>query len=284
MALSHTTRRDQWPAGLSEAYSRYPGPYTHENSEVLLDEEAIELFNGWPVWQEMTDAEERRIAGNMNVILDLAARQAGFGQVFPDQFECLLSDGSVLKPDASILSWQRFKQQVKPQGASKKPTMEGGPELVVEIRSPSNRRTEEQRKRTLYFANAVQLIWDVDIKGRQILVYQYAEPKTPRRFTGNDKIDCEPFLPGWRRSVADFFGEQLSAEKVAGEVAVTWRAESRLQALREVLLLQAQARFGLDVPPNLPALLSSQPEAHLMKLAALLATISSLEQWLAAFL
>ncbi|MFZ2617683.1 MAG: hypothetical protein WA077_16975, partial [Anaerolineae bacterium] len=66
-----------WPTDILEAYGRSVGPYTIDNAEMILDGEAVELYNGWLVWQEMTDFFERTVAGNIQAMLDLSARKAG---------------------------------------------------------------------------------------------------------------------------------------------------------------------------------------------------------------
>lgn len=88
------------PHDILEAYARLAGPYTIENAEVFLEEEAVELFNGWLVWQEMTTPKERRVVVNIQAMLDVAARKVGFGQARPDQLECLLSNSDDFKPNA----------------------------------------------------------------------------------------------------------------------------------------------------------------------------------------
>jgi hypothetical protein len=60
------------PRNIIEAYARPRGPYTLDNSSRLLDEHAtLELLNGWLVWKEMGDLNERRIAGNIEKVLGL---------------------------------------------------------------------------------------------------------------------------------------------------------------------------------------------------------------------
>src|SRR4051794_17742133 len=76
---THYRTRQDWPNGLGAAYQRGRGPYTIYNATTLVGEEPLELFNGWLVWQAMTDAEERRIAATIQEILSLAARAIGFG-------------------------------------------------------------------------------------------------------------------------------------------------------------------------------------------------------------
>lgn len=272
---------ERWPRDLLEAYARYPGPYTIENAETILEEEPVELYNGWLVWQEMTDPRERRVVANIQDMLSISARNAGFGQALPDQLECLLSNGDVVKPDASLISWQRLRDNVKPYGPRGRPTLMGGPELVVEVRSPSNRRAQERRKRELYFANNVQIVWDVDEEHQVIWVYRAEAPDEPTRYGIEDEIDCEPLLPGWRRRVADIFAEQASAEVIAGEVAEEWKAAGRAEALREMLPRFVRLRFGAEPPADLSTRLAVCDLAQLEKLEASVETCESLDEWLA---
>lgn len=214
-----------WPRDILEAYARGRGPYTVENANTILEEEAVELYNGWLVWQAMTDTIERRVVANLQAMLDLSARHTGFGQAMPDQLECLLSNGDAVKPDASLISWHRLATQCVPTGPNNRELLGGGPELVIEVRSPSNRRAQERRKRQFYFTNGVQIVWDVDAENQVIWVYRATAPNQPTRYGIEDELDCEPLLPGWRRDLVDIFAEEASAEAVAGEVAVGWRAE-----------------------------------------------------------
>ena len=218
-----------WPRHILEAYARDRGPYTIENAETLLEEEPVELYNGWLVWQDMTDVHERRSVANIQDMLSISARKAGFGQALPDQLECLLHNGDVVKPDTSLISWHRLQTAVLPSGPHQRPVLNGGPELVVEVRSPSNRRARERFKRELYFANQVQIVWDVDERRQTVWVYRAECPTQPTRLNVQDDIDCEPLLPGWRRRVADIFAEQASAEAMVGEVAQAWIAEGRAE-------------------------------------------------------
>ncbi len=287
-----TLSQDQpghWPRDILEAYARYPGPYTLENAETLLEEESVELYNGWLVWQEMTDAIERRGVSTLQAMLDLSARKQNFGQALPDQLECLLSDGSVVKPNASVISWRRMQEHVRPYGPRQRPTLVGGPELVIEVRSPSNRRAQERFKRQLYFANGVQMVWDVDPVRQIIWVYRAETPETPQAYGVEDTLDCLPLLPGWQRRVADIFAEQASAEAVAGEVAQAWIAAGRAEgvaegaatALRELLPLLVRMRFGATLPEAVPHRLASCSLAQLHTLQLAVETCPDLEAWLA---
>ncbi len=123
-----------WPRDLLEAYARDPGPYTLDNADAFLDNEPLELSNGWLVWQEMTDFAERRVVANIQGRLSLSARKVGYGQALPDQLECLLHNGDVVTPDASLALWERLRTAVPPSGPNQRPLLLGGPGLVIEVR------------------------------------------------------------------------------------------------------------------------------------------------------
>ena len=99
MAYDRDRSRGDWPSTILEAYKGGRGPYTVRNAYTLLSEESLELYHGWLVWQEMTNAQERRVVEAIQEIISLVARAAGVGQAYPDQFECLMKNGNVLKPD-----------------------------------------------------------------------------------------------------------------------------------------------------------------------------------------
>ena len=203
------------------------GHYTVQNAAFLLGrEEPLELYNGWLVWQAMTDPPERRIAANIQVILDLVARAAGFGQAYPDQLECVMVNGDTVKPDLCIISNGLFEQKVRPV---KKPDKEGkhlklygSPELVIEIHAPSNTRAGERKKRDGYFASGAKIIWNVDPKREKIWVYEPDNQEQGTEFAGETEISC-PLFPGWKRQTADFFSKNLTAEQIRGRLR--WSGE-----------------------------------------------------------
>ena len=166
-----------WLSDPLEALKRERGPFTAVTAEQILEEEAVELYNGWLVPQEMTDLVERKVVSTIQGMLDLSARKIDFGQAIMDQMECLLNNGTVIKPDCSLISWERFNRDVIPYGPNQRPTLIGCPELVIESRSPSNWRKQEAAKRALYFAHGTKIVWDVDEANNEIYVYRAEAPE-----------------------------------------------------------------------------------------------------------
>lgn len=289
--------RQNWPLDIEAAYRRISGPYSAVNTWVLLEEEPLELFNGWLVWQPMTNADERRIAGVIQVILDWAARLVGFGQAYPDQLECVMAKGDVLKPDVCLISNDRFDSRVEPvaEGLEHK-VLRGSPEFVVEIRSPSNRRSQERRKRKIYFENGAEVIWDVDPVNHKIWAYEVENPEIGREYNAEDEIACERFLPGWKRKVSDFFDKYLTAEQIAGAAVDKWRSEGyaageekgreegERSALTKLILRQAGRRYAdNELPSGLETTLGRFSSEQLTEIADAIATSPTLADWLANF-
>ncbi|MEM7536889.1 MAG: Uma2 family endonuclease, partial [Chloroflexota bacterium] len=219
-----------WPRNLLEAYDRPRGPYNIDNIDIILSEESRELFHGWLVWKHMTHGIERGIVGNITNTVSPFAIHIGFGTVYPDQTECVMSNGDVLIPDACLISWQRRDEILQPHGPNDRPLFKGGPELVIEARSPSNTRKEDREKRAKYFANGTQVVWDVDEETQRIWVYRANAPSRPTEYRMGDEITCE-FLPGWRRNLTDLFSEQISIEAVAGEIMEESREEGKEEGI-----------------------------------------------------
>ena len=163
-----------------EAEARKLGPYTVADMEIYLEEYefSVELYNGWVVWQQMTDKNERTVASTIQSMLDISARKAGFGQVLPDQTECRLDEGNDIIPDAALISWPRLKKDFILHGPNQRPLLIKCPELVIESRSPSNWRKQERLKREKYFAHGTQIIWDVDEPNKRIYVLPSRQSRT----------------------------------------------------------------------------------------------------------
>lgn len=221
---NHPSFTADWLHDPLEALDRSLGPYTVADMERYLDDYAIELYNGWLVWQAMGDAIERTVLSNLQAMLDISARKCGYGQALPDQTECRLDNHNDIIPDASLVSWARLENDLILVGPNQRRVLTQCPELVIESRSPSNTRKADRIKRAMYFAKGTQIVWELDEEHELIDVYYATAPEKAVRYRVGDTIICELLL-GWRRQVADIFARRVSAETIAGEVAVAWRDE-----------------------------------------------------------
>lgn len=280
------------PRDLLEASQRSKGPYTFYNAFDLLNDHPLELMNGWLVWDKMTDFDERTFAHNVQMILDLAARSSNFGQAYPDQIECELKGGSVIKPDVCVVSRDRRLKKVKSRGRGRRfrKILIGGPDLAVELRSPSNSRNNDAFKRGRYFDNGTPLVWDIDPRQKFIQVWRATDRENCERYNVGDMITYELF-PGWSRPVADFFSVDYTVEQMLGQVAVDLEArgeakgkvEGQITALRGILPTMLKIRFGGE---NLPEDLAERVKNYNLKqlelITSTIATSPTLQDWIAS--
>ena len=97
-------------------------------------------------------------------------------------------------PDVSYLSQERIQQ------ASSDGYVPGGPELAVEVVSPSESAEDLQEKVEQYLASGSQVVYP---KTRTIHVFPQAAASAP---LGEDDLLEEPHLfPGWSIPVTELF-------------------------------------------------------------------------------
>ncbi|HEX8392203.1 MAG TPA: Uma2 family endonuclease [Longimicrobium sp.] len=90
------------------------------------------------------------------------------------------------------------------------PVISGAPAFVAEVRSTTDYGPAAERamarKRALWFAAGVQVLWDVDVLRRQIIRVFRAESPDATVVRGRGEIaDAEPAVPGWRFPVDELF-------------------------------------------------------------------------------
>ena len=105
----------------------------------------------------------------------LAAREADLGHVYIDRsrMASLPADLSC-EPDVCLVSWDslqtgrvRYRPPPKPSGPLDLLEIEGGPDLVVEIVSPSSVAKDTVRLPPAYFAAGVLELWLVDARAEE---------------------------------------------------------------------------------------------------------------------
>lgn len=121
-----------------------------ENSRVeLIDGEMI-------VSPEPSIRHERIVARLAHQLLD-AVRISG-GEAFLGHAAVRFSNGTVVVPDLIWIAESR-------RGILSKQYVEGAPDLVIEVLSPSNRKHDLEVKRRLYERECVREFWIVDPEG-----------------------------------------------------------------------------------------------------------------------
>jgi Uma2 family endonuclease len=105
----------------------------------------------------------------------------------------------VRMPDVGFYSWSHFPGRTLPAGG----VLDMAADLVVEILSPSNTRTEMEQKRREYFASGTRLYWEVLPETRHVRVF--TDVNTHTLLGENDSLVGEPVLPGFVLSIQEWF-------------------------------------------------------------------------------
>jgi Uma2 family endonuclease len=131
----------------------------------------------------------QRISLRLLYLLQSYLETHAIGEVFHAPFDVLLSEIDIVVPDLVYLSKDRARFLTAKN-------LQGPPELVVEILSPSTRPRDERLKRDLYERVGVDEYWLVDPDGDTIVVYRRAGNafEQPVRYT-KGQVLTTPLLP-----------------------------------------------------------------------------------------
>jgi len=172
-----------------------PPPGTATDDDIVKTQ-LCELIDGTIVGKAVGIFESALGMMLGHVLLNfLETNNLGFA-VGPD---CHIRFGSEIRePDVAFVSWSKC-----PDGVPDTAIGEVTPDLAVEILSRSNTKAEMERKRRVYFAHGVQLVWIADPRKRTVEVWTNVEKC--RTLTENDTLDGGTVLPGFVLPIRDWF-------------------------------------------------------------------------------
>jgi len=110
-----------------------------------------------------------------------------------------LNPGLVRIPDVCFIRWARLPGGQLPR----EPIPTPGPDLAVEVLSPSNTAEEMDRKVREYFAAGASLVWIIDPDTRSARAC--AAPDRVRRHDEDEPLDGAGILPGFTPSLKALF-------------------------------------------------------------------------------
>lgn len=141
-------------------------------------------------------------AGNLHFRLRLYADKVG-GQAFFAPYDVYFGKDNVVEPDLLFIRADHLERiGVK--------YLEGAPDLVVEISSPSTRRVELVRKRELYERFGVTEYWFVDLEAERVEIYLLTERAyaAPQLLYPGETLQSSA-LPGFRMPVGEALGGKV---------------------------------------------------------------------------
>lgn len=147
------------------------GGWTYEDYVCLPDDGwRYEVIRGELHMVPASREIHQRASGGLFVALWSFARNHQLGRVYEAPFEVILSDlATPVQPDILFISAERVDEIVTPR------RVEGPPDLIVEILSPSNWMDDRRLKFELYEEAGVREYWIVDPDKLEIEVFVLQE-------------------------------------------------------------------------------------------------------------
>jgi Uma2 family endonuclease len=124
-----------------------------------------ELIDGEHIVSAAPIVKHQRVALNLAFIILTFVRPRGLGDVFMAPVDVVFSDFDVVEPDVLYVAAENAHRV-------REDHVDGAPDLVVEILSPSSRRIDKVRKHRLYEAHGVPEYWLADPKTDTLEVYR----------------------------------------------------------------------------------------------------------------
>jgi Uma2 family endonuclease len=159
-----------------------------------------ELVDGRIVPLPPTRPEHGEIELSLGSELKAWVRSSGRGRVSGGEVGLYIrrNPDTVRAADLIFISHERYARW------GRATYLDVAPELVVEIMSPTDRRSDVLEKVGDYLAAGVDRVWVVDPKLQCVLAYRTLTEV--QRFEMGDVLADEELLPGFRMAVADLFG------------------------------------------------------------------------------
>jgi Uma2 family endonuclease len=164
---------------------------------VLLPDDGLrhEIIDGEHYANPAPNTKHQTVQGNLYAALRAYVKQHRLGAVFGAPFDVVLSELDVVQPDVVFVSNAR-------RASITAANVQGAPDLVIEILSPSNRQYDEVVKRKRDAAMGVAEYWIVDPESETVKIYRRAGNLVP--VESADPLTTPP-LPGFALTLAEIF-------------------------------------------------------------------------------
>lgn len=173
--------------------------FTYEDYLNTPEDKRYELLDGNLVALSSPEEFHQRVSILLGSKLVQVAVENRLGKVYHAPFDVVLSNTDVVQPDLIFVSNERA-DIITPEN------IQGAPDLVVEILSPSTAARDKTFKRSLYAKHGITEYWMVDLTEKTITILRHGE----RGFEvieiyGEGEILTSPTLQGFTLNLDDIF-------------------------------------------------------------------------------
>ena len=172
---------------------------TYEDYFNTPDDERYELLDGELVMVPAPRTTHQTTGLGIKLALYTFVREHSLGHILDAPTDVVLSDTTVLQPDILFVSAERAHIITEAN-------VQGAPDLVVEVLSPSTAERDTTTKRALYYRHGVREFWlvDTDAKTVAVLVRGRSDFESVGQYSLGDTL-TSPALEGFSLGLGEIF-------------------------------------------------------------------------------
>jgi Uma2 family endonuclease len=174
--------------------------FTYKDYLQLPEDKRYELIEGEFLMVPSPIPAHQDVLQNLFRVLDVHIRNQDLGKVYLAPLDVILSEESVLQPDLLFISKERLHIITERN-------IQGAPDLVIEILSPSTAERDKGLKQKLYAKFGIQEYWLVDPDKKVIEVMSLGEGGFESTGVYQEEATLDsPLLKGISMDVREVFG------------------------------------------------------------------------------
>ena len=160
----------------------------------------FELIEGEVFMTPSPNTKHQTAAANLHLALGQFVRERSLGRVFFAPYDIVFSKWTALEPDLLFIRRERLSIITEAN-------VQGTPDLVIEILSPSNKEYDRETKHRVYEEAGVAEVWYVDPEKRSVEILNLGPDRryeVSAKLSGNAAIVSKA-LPGLSLTLEDVF-------------------------------------------------------------------------------
>ena len=172
---------------------------TYEDYARTPEDERWELIDGELVIAPAPNMQHQSIQSNVDWHLQTFVRGRNLGAVFNAPTDVVFSDNDTVQPDLVFISRER-------ESVITYANIQGAPDLVVEILSPSTARRDWRNKPDLYAKHGVKEYWLISPESRTVWVFRLMDNIFEEAgMYGEEDTLTSPTLEGFTLDLSEVF-------------------------------------------------------------------------------
>ncbi|MBC8182131.1 Uma2 family endonuclease [candidate division KSB1 bacterium] len=178
-------------------------PLTYEDYKTFPDNDGIrkEIIEGELFMSPAPSKKHQRILRKLIRKLDEYVTDNDLGEIFIAPFDVIFSDINVVQPDLIFLSKKKYEILTDSN-------IQGAPDLLIEILSPSNKENDRIFKKQIYEIFAVKEYWIVDPDTETVEIRELKNKKFQLTIKANkNQIIETQLLKGLRINLFEIFSD-----------------------------------------------------------------------------